>query len=311
MTKLNKIGNKLTTMTGRTGLLLKKKSPEILMVAGVVGVVASTVLACKATLKMDDIVDEASNTLYKINEAFDDLSDPEHEMHGDYTEQDVQKDKVIVYVQTAVKVARIYGPAVILGVGSVGMIIGSHNIMKKRNVAMVAAYKVLDESFKDYRRRVVEDFGKDVDRNFKNGIRQEMMDVTTVDAKGKEKTTKEQVETIEQKEYSQYAKFFDDGCSNWSKEPEYNLLFLKAQQNYANDLLKSRGHVFLNEVYDMLGIRRTKEGSVVGWALGAGDDFVDFGMYDLHHTKTRDFVNGYEHSILLDFNVDGLIYDLI
>ena len=116
-------------------------------------------------------------------------------------------------------------------------------------------------------------------------------------------------------EYSIYAKFFDDGCTGWTKDPEYNLMFLKDQQRYANDLLQSKGHLFLNEVYDMLGIPRTKAGQAVGWIYDeknpVGDNFVDFGMYDMYNEKARDFVNGYERTILLDFNVDGNILDMI
>ena len=311
MKKLTKLTTAISKVTGRTGLKIKQYSPEILMVVGVAGVITTTVLACKATLKLEAIVDQAGDTIEKINEAKEKYANKDEEMYGQYTEEDATKDKLVVYVQTAVKVGRLYGPTVILGAVSVGALLGSHNIMKKRNVAIAAAYKIVDESFKDYRKRVVEELGEKVDLDYEKGLRHEMMDVTTVDEKGKEKTTQQSVETKDVDGYSQYAKFFDDGCANWSKNPEYNLLFLTAQQNYANDLLVARGHVFLNEIYDMLGIPRTQAGSVVGWVLKEENSYIDFGMYDVHHTKTRDFVNGYEHSILLDFNVDGVIWDLI
>ena len=115
--------------------------------------------------------------------------------------------------------------------------------------------------------------------------------------------------------YSDYAKFFDEGCREWDKDPEYNLTFLKCQENYANDLLKSKGHLFLNEVYDMLGIPRTKAGQIVGWIYDEenpiGDNYVDFGIYDVYKEANRNFVNGYERNILLDFNVDGDILSKI
>ena len=92
-------------------------------------------------------------------------------------------------------------------------------------------------------------------------------------------------------------------------------MYLRHQQNYANELLRSRGYVFLNDVYDMLGIRRTKAGQIVGWVYDEKnpniDNYIDFGIYNVHYEGARDFVNGFECSILLDFNVDGPIIDLI
>ena len=149
----------------------------------------------------------------------------------------------------------------------------------------------------------------------KYNIKSQELEETVVDEKGKEKTVKKTVGVVDPNEISDYAKFFDESCAGWSKDPEYNLLFLKKQQNWANDKLKAQGHLFLNEVYDMLGIDRTKYGNVVGWIYDEknpnGDNFVDFGIYDIYSDRARAFVNGYERNILLDFNVDGPILDLI
>ena len=147
----------------------------------------------------------------------------------------------------------------------------------------------------------------------KNGLRkQEIVEAAYTDSDGvKHKAQKKQVLVDDPNGLSVYARFFDEGCEQWSKNPEYNLMFLRSQQNYYNDMLKSRGHVFLNEVYDALGIPRTQAGAVVGWMISDnGDNFIDFGVFDGDRPRARDFVNGYERSILLDFNVDGVIYDL-
>lgn len=298
----------VTKATGKTGLKIKKYSPEILMGAGVIGIFGSTIMACKATLKVEAIVDHAQGQLSTIDHV---ISNPE-QYTQEYNEKDVQKDKAIVYVQTAVELGKLYGPAILLGTASVAMLLGSHNIMKKRNVAVVAAYKAVEEGFANYRRRVVEEFGAEKDHQYRYGIVQSEETVKVMDKDGKIKKEKRMVESLDPNHKSQYARFFDDGSTNWSKTPEYNMLFLKAQQNYANDLLQARGHVFLNEVYDMLGIPRTNAGAVVGWVMDeSSDNFVDFGMYEMNDEKARDFVNGYEAAILLDFNVDGVIYDLI
>ena len=307
MNKLDVIKQSITKMTGRTGLTIKKYSPEILMGVGVVGVVASTVMACKATLKVEGLVDGAKSSLDDINHVLD---NPEE--FSTYTQEDGKKDKALVYIQTGAHLLKIYGPAIALGTASLGCLLGSHKIMKKRNVAVVAAYKAVEESFKSYRKRVVSEFGEDKDFEFRNGIIKTEEKVEILDKDGKKKKVKKEFDVLDPNHKSQYARFFDDGSKNWSKTPEYNMLFLKAQQNYANDLLKARGHIFLNEIYDMLGIPRSKAGAVVGWAITEdGDNFVDFGMYDINDESARDFINGYERAILLDFNVDGVIYDLI
>ena len=220
-----------------------------------------------------------------------------------------------MYVQTGVKVAKLYAPAVAVGALAITSVLSGHNIMRKRNAGLAAAYVALDKSFKDYRGRVVERFGKELDRELKYNIKSQELEETIVDEKGKEKTVKKTVGVVDPNEISDYAKFFDESCTGWSKDPEYNLLFLKKQQNWANDKLKAQGHLFLNEVYDMLGIDRTKYGNVVGWIYDEknpnGDNFVDFGIYDIYSDRARAFVNGYERNILLDFNVDGPILDLI
>lgn len=311
MKKLEVAKQVIKAKTGRAVLLAKKNSPEILMAVGVVGIVGSTVLACRATLKASDVMDKAQDKFNIIKEAKN-LADGNTMMEPAYTEQDYKKDMAIAYVQTGVDFVKLYGPAVLLGTLSISCILGSHNIMRKRNLALVAAYKAVEKGFSEYRARVVSEFGEEKDYQFKHGLTSTKVDVVEEGEDGKKKKSKKDMLDVEDPSaISQYARFFDESSVNWSKTPEYNLTFLKAQQNYANDLLHSRGHIFLNEVYDMLGIPRSQAGAVVGWVKGEGDDFVDFGIFDVNNMKKRDFVNGYERSILLDFNVAGLIYDMI
>ena len=308
--KINNLVNSATRTFNRAGLKLKKHSPEIMVTAGVIGVVASAVMACKATTKASSIVDEMKEEMDKIHKAAD-MVDEEI-----YSEEDLKKDTSIVYIQTGVKFAKLYGPSIALGVLSITSILVGHNILRKRNLALAAAYTAIDTSFKAYRGRVVERFGKELDKELRYNIKAKEVEETVIDEKtGKEKVVKKTIDVVDPNEYSDYARFFDDGCNGWSKDPEFNLMFLKQQQSYANDLLKSRGHLFLNEVYDLLGIQRTKAGNIVGWIYDeknpVGDNFVDFGIYDINRPKNRDFVNGYERTIILDFNVDGDILSLM
>lgn len=311
MKKLINLGG-LTRTFNRAGLKFKKHSPEIMVVSGVVGTVVATVLACKATTKLDTVLTESKKKVEKIHEA---IEHPET-LPEPYSKEDGKKDLTIVYTQTGLKVAKLYAPAVILGGLSIASILGGHRILKKRNVALAATFASVDKAFKDYRGRVVERFGTDLDRELRYNLKTEKIEeVIKDDATGKEKKVKTTIETVDPSSVSMYAKFFQVGNDNWSKDPELNLLFLRRMQDQANDTLKAKGHLFLNEVYDMLGIDRTKTGQVVGWIYDEknpiGDNYVDFGIYNGSNPANIRFVNGLERTILLDFNVDGNILDMI
>lgn len=312
---MNKLAimNKASNLMGKTGLKLKKYSPEILVVAGVVGTVASAVMACQATLKVNEVLEKSKKQIDSIHECAADASLVES---GEYSPEDAKKDLATVYAQTGLQFAKLYGPAVILGALSITSILASNNILRKRNIALGAAYATLDQSFKDYRKRVVDRFGEAVDRELKYNIKaQKVEEMETDPETGKQKKVKKAIEVSDGQFVSPYARFFDESSRYFEKNPELNLMFLRAEQNFANDRLKARGYVFLNEIYERLGIPTTKAGQVVGWIYdpknGKGDNYIDFGIYDMNREKVRDFVNGYERVILLDFNVDGDILNEI
>lgn len=292
------------------GLQLKKHSPEILMVVGIAGTIASTVMACKATSKVDEIIEEKN---YKEEQIDIVLNSDEY----DYTEEDKVKDLTIIYTQTGVKLLKVYAPAIALGVVSIGCIVAGHRILKKRNLALMAAYTVVDKGFKQYRKNVVERFGSEIDKELRYNIKSKEIEKIVTDKKGVEKIEKETVKELDEKalsEYSEYARFFDAGSTQFEKDPEYNLMFLRKTQDWANEKLKAEGHLFLNDVYVMLGIPKSRIGQIAGWIYDEkcpnGDNYIDFGIYENREANRR-FVNGQEYNILLDFNVDGIIYDLI
>ena len=302
----------MSTVNGtinKIGFKFKKHSPEILVISGIIGVVTSTVLACKATTKASEIMKETKQNLDMIHDC---AADEGLRESGKYTEEDKRRDLVVQYTHTGLKLAKVYAPAVILGALSITSILASNNILRKRNVALAAAYATLDRTFKDYRNRVIDRFGEAVDRELKYGIRKEKIEKTVIDEEtGKEKKVKETVEVTDYDGRSQYAKFFDETSRYWEKNAELNLVFLRAQQNWANDKLRAQGYLFLNDVYDSLDIERTQAGQCVGWIYDPenpnhkGNNYIDFGIYDIHKKENRKFVNGLERSILLDFNVDG------
>jgi len=309
--------NKVEIMTNaglavkKVGFKLQKHSPEILAVAGVAGVIASVVLACKATTKINDILDKAKSEVDKIHDC------AENEAYADeYSTEDAKKDLLVVYVQTGVKLAGLYAPAAALGVLSLGCLLASNGILRKRNVALAAAYATVDKTFKEYRNRVVERFGNEIERELRHNIKAQQIEEIVVDENGKKTKIINTVGVADELDtYSEYARFFDDGCAGWEKDSEYNLMFLRTQQQYANQKLKANGRLFLNEVYEALGIPKTKAGQVVGWVYDPknpiGDNYVDFGIYDTCRQSCRDFVNGYERTIILDFNVDGNVWELM
>lgn len=308
--KALKLKSNMTRALHKTGLTLRKHSPEILAAVGTVGVVTSAVMACKATTKISTILDDAKYQLDAVHEA---TTNPE--LADRYSAEDAKKDTVIIYAQSGMKLVKLYGPSVALGAVSIACLLGSNHILRKRNVALAAAYTAVDKSFKAYRGRVVERFGNELDRELRYNIKAQEVQEIVSDENGEEKVVTSTVEMPTFSDYSEYARCFDETCLGWTRDAEYNLMFVKQIQNWANDRLQSKGYLFLNEVYEMLGMQRTRAGQIVGWVYNKhgedSDSYVDFGIFDLLDKQKRRFVNGYEKSIWLDFNVDGPILELM
>lgn len=299
---LNNLKNAVTSKGGRQLLKLRKSSPTLMFGAGVVGMVGTVVLASKATLNLEEILDDHSELALKAKEV--------HAAGGtatrSYDDNDLRKDMVILHTRTVAKVAKLYAPALGLGVVSIGLLTGSHVTLNRRNASLMAAYAAVDKGFREYRDRVIAELGADKDKEFAFGV--EEREVYHETKKGEPKV--ERVKTAAGE--NMYAKFFDENNVNWTPVPEHNLMFLKGQQTYATQRLQAKGHLFLNEVYDALGMERTPAGAVVGWILGEGDEFVDFGYEDDDQMERfHEFLVGREGSLLLNFNVAGVIYDKI
>ena len=306
--------NKVTRSLHKVGFKFKKHSPEILVVTGVIGIVTSTVIACKATTKVNDIVTESKKTLDKIHDC---VGKGLHTSDGEeYTQEVANKDLAIVYTQTAWKFVKLYGPSVLIGAASIGCMVGSNRILRKRNVALAAALTTVEKSFKDYRGRVIDRFGKDLDRELRFGIKAKEIKEKVIDENGNETTVTKTVEVVDPNTaHSLYSIVFCEGNTGWTKNAELNKAFLIQQQNWANDKLRLRGYLTLNEVYEMVGAPTTAYGQIAGWVYtedsSVGDNFVDFGIFDVTNEKACDFVNGRERSIILDFNCIGNILEYI
>lgn len=273
----------------RAGFVLSKNAPTILTTAGVAGFIASTVLTIRSTSKAVDALPEISANVAKAKAMA---------LDEDFSEQDRQAALVKVYLESSIKLARIYSPTLIVGSASVFCVLHGHGMMMKRQASLLAAYTALDASYKAYRRRIVETIGEEKELELYRSPKL---------THPEDKTLPCEIDTGDVMP-SPYARFFDEVSPNWTRNPEYNLLFLRSQQDYANDRLKAHGFVFLNEVYESLGFPRSQAGQVVGWKINSeGDNFIDFGLYSIFDESSRAFVNGVEHTVLLDFNVDGPI----
>ncbi len=306
----NEIIATVNSKVTKLGFKFKKHSPEIFIISGIVGGIAAAVMACKATTKAGKVIDKAKDDLDMIHAAIDGRV-PAKE---NYAEEESKKDITKVYVSTGLSLVKLYAPAVVLGGLSITAILYSNNILRKRNVALAAAYATVDSSFKDYRNRVIERFGDEVDKELKYNIKPLTVQEKTVDENGNEVVTEKTVKIADPGEHNMYTRIFDESSCYWSKTPDYNQMFLIGRERYANDKLNAQGYLFLNDVLEMLDLPRTKEGQMVGWVKDpkiGRDDYIDFGIFNANKKSNRAFINGYEPSIWLDFNVQGNILDLM
>lgn len=288
---------------GHAGLLAKKFAPQVLLGAGVVGIVATTVLASKATLSLEKVLDRHKDAISIVNEGA-------HVRPADeYSSTEHKKDLTLVHLRTFKELGKLYALPVGLGILSISLIIGGHGIEYKRGVASVAAYKTVESQFSKYRARVRQEFGLDKDEEFARAYTSEGV----INEEGQEIVNI----TIDGQKLNDTLFFFDTQNVNWKNSPEYNLSYVMAQQTFANQLLNSRGHVMLNDVLDGLGIERCKEGAVLGWVLdrehAEGSKFIDFGIVDCQSPESRVFGSDGEMAecIMIDIKTDGIVWDKI
>ncbi len=308
---LSKVSTSAAKFAGKAEFTIKKNSPEILLGAGIVGFVGTIVLACRATCRADEVLEFHRRKIKDINDAKEIAdADPEGEMS--YDVEIYRQDKAIRYLKTTGNLAKLYAPTIAVGTLSLACILTSRNIMQKRYLGVVAAYNGLSAAFEEYRKRVRDEYGEGLDKHFRYGTTYEELPV--YDENGKKTKEKEQVEKTETGMVipnDDSCRFFDSSNPNWDKNPTFSMMWLRGQQNILNDILHTRGHVFLNEVYDALGFEHTPQGAVLGWIDGGDDNYIDFGLYDSKKENVRRFVNGLDNVIMLEFNHDGVIWNKI
>ena len=307
--------SKLKAISRTVMFTAKKYSPEILLGLGIVGVGVSTVLACKATLEVDVVLNEHAEYKEKIQHTIE----LHEEGEVNYPVEAANKDLKVLKVNTAVSIGKLYAPSATLMVVSIGFILGAYRIMSQRQVALMAAYKVMEEAFTTYRGRVVKELGEAKDAHFMYGTETITDEETVIDENGKKKKiTKEREELIPGAKLSGFARWFEDqkpdqmggwtGSTAWSPVHDYNLSFLNAKEKHFNAKLISFGFVTLNEVLEELGFPPTVSGMIAGWEYKSekGDGYISFQPKGID--GNWNFGNDGD-PIMLDFNIDGVIFD--
>lgn len=241
------------------GMIIKKNLPTILTMTGVLGVTGAGIAACVVTAKkLPGTMEEAKKIIEEARES---------------DEKERPKNLTFAYAKAGLKFIKLYGPYVAIEVMSVGMIFKSDDIMHQRNEALSAMCVSLDTLFNEYRGRVKDKYGEDVDHEMRYGIHEE--DVTSVDENGKE--IKEKTKVLPKLSPEDVSIVFDSSNPNWEKNEDYRMVFLHDIQRYSNDELHTRGHIFVNDIYRKLGAKETKPGSILGF-IDDGKTVIDFGL---------------------------------
>lgn len=321
--KKDEIMATVTRTVSKCGYKLKKASPTIMIVGAAIGGVTATVLACKATIKAQDILTEHHAHVESIHTAKKQIEDGTIQLsEGEtYTEKDYKNDITTTYAQTGLKLAKVYAPAVVLGAASLGCMFGSHHIMSKRNASLTAAYIALDQAFNEYKTRVGNRFGSRVQEELEHNIKAVEIESKNTNEQGVEEAIKE-YKDVAMAHTSPYTCIFDETVDTWQPDNMLNRNYLFLMEQAANKRLRTQGHLFLNDVLSSIGTHggvtmKTPEGQIVGWIYDPNDptrqNHVDFGVtsYVEGDDALNSFISGGERSVMLRFNCDGPIIDKI
>lgn len=292
---------------------IKSKAPEIGLIIGVGTSICALVSMYKRAPKIKEINDQRKEDLAKVDEL---IANPELAKQNDYdVDKDAKQDVRIINTKAVINICKELAVPVGLEALSILCFVGSHKILKKRNIALATACNLSIKEFNGYRKRVTERLGEAVDKELKYDVKAEKIEKKETDENGKEKKTKEviNVTNLGAKD-SIYSCIFDSANSRyWSKDAWENKSFLKSVQKEANAKLIKNGYLFLNDVRKMLGMEPTIAGQVVGWIWDIEEpnrsNNVDFNVFNSTDDYTRRFLDGYEACVILDFNVDGVIVD--
>ena len=307
----------------RVGAGLSTQAPNILLGAGTVGTIVSAVLVGVASTKLPAVIDLHKEEIKRINEALENKEVYEDGV-TEYSEKDAKHDKTISYTRLIARIGKLYGPAATTLLLSLTCFYLAHGIMKSRNAALVAAYKVVETSYLKLKKDGKAKFGAEFDKLL-YGYEETEIEKTITDENGKKKKIKLKKVEPTYTGADMYGRWFNKTSPYCTENGLYNEDFLLMTERMFNDQLKTKGWVLLNDVYKSLGFPETSIGAQVGWIYkGEGDGYIDFGIHDFDATigehKSCQAFNDCSGNckncpgrywIFLDFNVDGYILDKI
>lgn len=304
---LKNVKNSVVCFVSKSYRVAEKHSPEILCVAGVIGGVVGAVMACKASTKITEVVEDTKTALEAIDAGAEII-----EIHGeDHTVKEHGESVRFVYLRTAWVITKMYGPALIVGGMSIASIFASNNILRKRTLAIGAAYATLDKSFKDYRERVIERFGSDVDEELKMGVKAMKIEETVVDPEtGKEKKVKKTVKVTDANLASPWAEYFDHRSLTYDRNNDFNLCFLGAQETYLTNKLGVKGWISYNDIMEAIDMPYAfkPEGQYFGVSKNGPDGYVNLRAKIVQRINEDGTV---EDAIVIDPNIEGDILNKI
>ena len=316
------------TAVSKAATKLYKVGPTVAFCVGAVGSIASLYLMWHAAKKHDEVMCDVQDLIDEVHEKKPVEGISEEEAEEVLTINEYRKELVKTYIQAGIKIGKLYAPVAAVEVGSIALMSIGYGKLNSRYVSTLAACTLMERQYAKYRQNVIDILGEDADREFRFGLKNKEYMVPDLDKDGKQKLDKNgspktkkiirsAIET-ELDNYSMYARIFDkehskefDGDEHEFATSWYNRDYIIKAQDYFNMLLRYRPNhtVFLNEVYDRLGFERTKEGQVVGWHYDpdypTGDNRIEFVPIEFYDEKYQ------AQSVILDFNVDGNVMDLL
>lgn len=308
---------KSAMVAGKTvGTIINRHSPEILVGAGIVGGAATTVMACKATVKIVDIKlenVELSKTIDNAEQIMDQRkADIIVDENGkEYSREDVENDRLAIRSQTIMAYIKGYAPVAALGVASAVSILCGVNILNKRNMMLVAAYTSLERSYGLYRKRVIEDLGEDADWKYRTGATTKKIEQDVVDEKtGEVKRKKVKTEVIEEgNDAIDYTINLGRECkAPFVKDAiDYTRTYtwLDMVETTATNEVKLYGWKSLNDIRRELYCPPVAIGQIAGWSREDWDGYVSFNAREVYDEELG------KNTIILDPNVDGAIINKI
>lgn len=190
---------------------IRVNSPELLIGAGVVAIIAGTVVGCKNTLKIKKVLEEH-------NEVIDDIK--EYRGKGTYTEEEADRDLVVQYANTTSELIKAYAPVVALETIGIGCILYSHKIMKDRYFGALSTINGMQLAYSAYRDRVRKEVGDQKEYDLFHNIKRELIEEEYVDEDGKTKTRTKEVVVDRGSEFGHNSYPFDGEC--WGYKDMYH-----------------------------------------------------------------------------------------